>query len=185
MKIYTKTGDKGKTSLVTGTRVSKDHVRIEAYGTVDELNAHLGLLRAFAPGGHACQVLLLQVQDRLFAMGSWLAKDEKEIAFALPRLQPDDIPLLERAMDAMDAELPPLRNFVLPGGDAAVAQCHVCRTVCRRAERRVVQLGQQGLELDPEHVRYLNRLSDYLFVLSRKLAQDLGVVETPWKPSAT
>jgi cob(I)alamin adenosyltransferase len=181
MKIYTRTGDKGQTSLLGGARVAKDHLRIEAYGTVDELNSHLGMLRDLTAGRH--DALLTGVQNKLFGIGSRLASASEADAekFQVPPVTDEDITALESAMDAMDKELPEMRNFILPGGHAAVSQAHICRTVCRRAERRVVQLG--ALEAVPEiTVRYLNRLSDLLFVLARYIGHQLNVPETPWKP---
>ena len=180
MKIYTKTGDKGETSLLGGRRVPKDHLRIAAYGAVDELNAHLGMLRDLA-GEDAGD--LTRVQEVLFTIGSRLAAGDDATAkkFEVPELKDRDVALLEEQMDAWDAELPPLRNFVLPGGHAAISQAHICRTVCRRSERQLVHLA--GTEEVPEQaIRYLNRLSDLLFVLARHLHYRLGVPETPWKP---
>ncbi len=180
MKIYTKTGDAGKTSLLGGSRVAKYHLRIEAYGTVDELNAHIGLLRSYKE----CQVheeILLQVQDRLFTIGSELASEPGDRKFKIPQIQQDDIEVLEKQIDQMDADLPPMRNFVLPGGSLAVSQAHVARCVCRRAERIVLHLKDESDVKEPIPI-YLNRLSDFLFILSRKLAHTTGVVESPWKP---
>lgn len=181
MKIYTRTGDQGETGLLGGTRVPKDDLRIEAYGTVDELNSHIGLLRETGVGPHT--ELLLGVQHALFVIGSRLAtRDEDEAKrFKLPAITMDDVNALEDAMDRMDAELPPMRNFILPGGSLAAAQAHVCRTVCRRAERRTVQLGNQG-SVDPLLIKYLNRLSDLLFVLARHLTKGSGNTDLPWLP---
>ncbi|NND94859.1 MAG: cob(I)yrinic acid a,c-diamide adenosyltransferase [Flavobacteriales bacterium] len=179
MKIYTKSGDKGKTSLVGGTRVSKTHVRIKAYGTVDELNSWLGVLRDQA----ACieyREEIKKIQERLFTIGSNLALEEKG-KFEIPELSEGDIVFLENLIDSMEEGLPPMRNFVLPGGHQAVSFCHVCRTVCRRAERKVVEMDE-NLKVDQIIVKYLNRLSDLLFVLSRRIAFDQGVQETPWIP---
>jgi cob(I)alamin adenosyltransferase len=182
MKIYTKTGDKGTTALVSGRRVAKNHVRIEAYGTVDELNAYIGLLRDQA----VCEpykALLLEVQDRLFTIGSLLAADpERPNAVALPPIVESDVLFLEDAIDELDSALPPMRNFVLPGGHQSVSFAHIARTVCRRAERRVIDLEEAEQNVNPLIVQYLNRLSDYLFMLSRKLSQDTQAEETPWKP---
>lgn len=181
MKIYTRTGDKGDTGLLGGTRVPKDHLRIEAYGTVDELNSHLGLLRDMAAPHHG--ELIAGIQHTLFAIGSRLASSSEEEAtkFQVPQVGDAEITALEQAMDAMDKELEPMRNFILPGGHPAVSQAHIARTVCRRAERRVVQLAAQ--EAIPEAVvRYINRLSDLLFVLARHLGKLHGVPDTPWKP---
>jgi cob(I)alamin adenosyltransferase len=180
MKIYTKTGDEGKTSLLGGSRVAKYHLRIEAYGTVDELNSHIGMLRSMQLP-ETDVATLLEVQDRLFTMGSQLASEPGEPKFKIPTLVQSDVAFLESAIDAMDELLPPMRNFVLPGGHTAVAQAHIARCVCRRAERIVLHLKDQSDVPDPLPV-YLNRLSDYLFVLSRKLSMHFGAGETPWIP---
>lgn len=181
MKIYTKTGDKGQTSLIGGRRVSKADLRIDAYGTVDELNSWIGLVRDQAIN-EVRRDLLKEIQDRLFTVGATLATDpDKAIKRAIPDVISDDIGLLEQAMDAMDTELPPLRAFVLPGGHESVSYCHLARTVCRRAERLVISLNEQS-PVDELVLQYLNRLSDYLFVLSRKMAQELNAEEVAWKP---
>lgn len=181
MKIYTRTGDKGQTSLLGGKRVPKDHARIEAYGTIDELNSHIGMLRDLA-GAHQRE-LLISIQEKLFSLGSRLASASNEEAdkFQVPHLEESDITALETAMDAMDAVLPEMRNFILPGGHPTVSQAHICRTVCRRAERLVVSIAEQE-QLPGSVVRYLNRLSDLLFVLARWLGHTLGAEEIPWKP---
>jgi cob(I)alamin adenosyltransferase len=183
-KIYTKTGDKGETSLFGGARVPKSSLRIEAYGTVDELNSYLGLVRDHVPADlPGARQLLKDIQDRLFVIGANLASDPSK-QMSVPDVREADIETLERAMDAMDAELPPLKNFILPGGHPAVSHGHVARCICRRTERLVVALHQE--EAVPEIlIRYLNRLSDYLFVLSRKLAQHLGAEEIAWMPRST
>ncbi|MFT3885028.1 MAG: cob(I)yrinic acid a,c-diamide adenosyltransferase [Flavobacteriales bacterium] len=183
MKIYTRTGDQGQTSLLGGTRIPKDSLRIEAYGTMDELNSHLGLLRDHAQGRQ--DALLVPIQERLFTLGSRLASGSEEQAdkFKVPQVDEAEIAAMEAAMDAMDKELPEMRNFILPGGHLAASQAHVCRTVCRRAERLVVHLAA-GEEVPAIAVRYLNRLSDLLFVLARYLAHLDGVADTPWKPRA-
>ena len=181
MKIYTRTGDKGQTSLLGGSRVPKDHARIEAYGTLDELNSHLGMLRDLA--AEHKKDLIIGIQEKLFSMGSRLASASEQEAdkFKVPHVEEADITALEAAMDAMDKELPEMRNFILPGGHPAVSQAHICRTVCRRAERLVVHIAQQ--EALPEIIlRYLNRLSDLLFVLARWLGKALGAEEIPWRP---
>lgn len=178
MKIYTKTGDSGETGLFGGRRLSKSDPRIEAYGTVDELNSFLGLLRDSLENNHQ-KAVLKNVQDRLFTVGSHLASDPEHQPM-LPDLTENDLLFLEKEMDDMDETLPPLRNFVLPGGHPAVSVAHVCRTVCRRAERRVVELGHQE-PVEEIVVRYLNRLSDYFFVLSRKIALDFGAEEIAWR----
>ncbi len=181
MKIYTKTGDKGQTSLIGGRRVSKADLRIDAYGTVDELNSWIGLLRD-QPVNESRKELLKEIQDRLFTVGATLATDpEKAVRKPIPDIIQDDITLLEQAMDDMDTSLPPLRAFVLPGGHASVSYCHLARTVCRRAERLVIHLDEQS-PVDEPVIQYMNRLSDYLFVLSRKMTQELGSEEVAWKP---
>ncbi|GAB4017236.1 cob(I)yrinic acid a,c-diamide adenosyltransferase [Spirosoma migulaei] len=181
MKIYTKTGDKGQTALIGGRRVSKADLRIDAYGTVDELNSWIGLVRD-QPVNDNRKELLKEIQDRLFTVGAELATDpEKAPKRAIPIIIPDDVFQLEQAMDAMDAELPDLRAFVLPGGNQAVSFCHLARTVCRRAERLVISLLEES-PVDELVIQYLNRLSDYLFVLSRKMAQELTAEEVAWKP---
>ena len=177
-KIYTKTGDKGETSLIGGTRLPKQHLRIEAYGTVDELNSHIGLVRD-ACEGRPYYELLLSIQDRLFTMGSQLAADPEKNKMVLPELAEEDLEVLEKAMDDMDAVLPPMKHFVLPGGHVHVSWCHIARCVCRRAERAVLRLAEDE-KVDEIHAKYLNRLSDYLFMLSRQLSQDLGAQEIPW-----
>ncbi|MCB0622526.1 MAG: cob(I)yrinic acid a,c-diamide adenosyltransferase [Saprospiraceae bacterium] len=181
-KIYTKTGDQGQTGLFGGSRVSKGAVRIDAYGTVDELNSFLGLLRDQLADQHM-RTTLRDIQDRLFTLGAHLASDPSK-QMQVPDLLEADIDLLEQEMDRMDEGLPTLRNFLLPGGHPAVSTCHVARCVCRRAERLVVVLHEQE-PIEPILIRYLNRLSDYLFVLSRQIAQDLGVEEVPWRPRQT
>lgn len=180
MRIYTKTGDKGQTSLIGGTRVPKNSVRLEAYGTVDELNSYLGMIRAFDIGRQLAEELV-EVQTILFSVGGNLATDTsvKDLKVRLV-VKEEDIALLENAIDRMDAELPPLRNFVLPGGHQAVSFCHISRTVCRRAERRILDMSEE-YEIDRLVLKYINRLSDYLFVLSRKVAQDFGVEELKWE----
>ncbi|AMM50179.1 cob(I)yrinic acid a c-diamide adenosyltransferase [Rufibacter sp. DG15C] len=181
MKIYTKTGDKGETSLIGGTRVKKSHVRIEAYGTVDELNAFIGVVRD-QEVNQKRQALFSEIQDRLFTIGSTLATDPgKDTKIQTPDLQEEDIQFLEKEMDALDQNLPPLRNFILPGGHVAVSFCHVARTVCRRAERLSIAL-QEDSPVDDLIIKYLNRLSDFLFVLSRAISQELGAQEITWKP---
>ena len=180
MKIYTKTGDKGTTSLIGGTRLSKAHVRIDAYGTVDELNSYIGLL-GDQPVNAKRKEILKEIQDRLFTIGSHLASESDKSKKILPDLLEEDIILLEKAMDEIDGQVPPLRAFVLPGGHESVSFGHVARTVCRRAERAVIHL-QQGEEVEDIVIRYLNRLSDYLFMLCRIMTFDLGIEEVTWKP---
>lgn len=179
MKIYTKKGDQGTTGLLGGTRVPKHHLRIDAYGTVDELNAHLGLLRDMhSPSAEP----VIVIQDKLFTLGSHLALDPGHRGkMNLPQLSEADVQQLEKWMDEMDEKLPPMRHFVLPGGHPAVSQCHICRTVCRRAERLTTALNEHE-PIEPVILQFLNRLSDYLFMLSRHLTHTLGAVETPWIP---
>lgn len=181
MKIYTKTGDKGLTSLIGGARVPKSSLRIDCYGTVDELNSYVGLLRDQEVNVKR-RDLLKEIQDRLFTIGSHLATDPtQEVHKRLPDLHAADVDLLETEMDQMNESLPPLREFVLPGGHPSVSFGHVARCVCRRAERLAVHLGEES-PVEDLVVMYLNRLSDYLFVLSRAMAHDLGVGEVTWKP---
>ncbi|MCC7298766.1 MAG: cob(I)yrinic acid a,c-diamide adenosyltransferase [Bacteroidia bacterium] len=179
LKIYTRTGDDGKTGLIGGDRVSKHHIRVESYGTVDELNSHLGLIRAQTHLDSVVQTLSV-VQDRLFTVGAYLASAPGN-KMILPELYPEDVTLLETEIDKFTAELPELKNFIIPGGSVAGAQAHVARCVCRRAERLVVYLADQE-EIDPWVVRYLNRLSDYLFTLARFLDKSSGAEEIAWKP---
>ena len=180
MKIYTKTGDSGQTSLFGGKRVSKSHLRIHAYGTVDELNSYIGLLRDQAVNQVRLS-LLKEIQDRLFTIGSLLAADPEKTQLKKPDLHEADILLLEKEIDSMETVLSPLKTFILPGGEQSVSFCHLARCVCRRAERHVIELHETE-NTDLIIITYLNRLSDYLFVLSRKMAQELGVKETEWKP---
>lgn len=177
-KIYTKTGDKGQTALFGGRRVPKSHLRVDAYGTVDELNSFIGLLRDGLTDATVRQ-MLYDIQHRLFTVGAHLASDPEK-ALPTPDLLPDDIEALEQAMDHMDESLPPLRNFILPGGHPSVSHCHICRTVSRRAERLVVALLESGEPVEDAVLQYLNRLSDYFFMLSRHLAQTLGAEEVIW-----
>lgn len=180
-KIYTKTGDKGETSLLGGTRVPKFHPRIEAYGTVDELVSFIGLIRDHEIDSHY-KGMLIRIQERLFTLESQIARDPGvKISYKLPELHEEDIKLLEDEIDEMNLHLPELRTFILPGGHPVVSYCHIARTVCRRAERMILKLSQVQ-PVESVNITYLNRLSDYLFVLARKLAKDLGVEETPWKP---
>lgn len=182
IKIYTKSGDKGKTSLIGGTKVSKSHIRIESYGTVDELNSFIGLLNDQVNSGDI-NLFLKQVQDRLFTIGSSLACDpEREPLMKLPDLKEEDVTLLEQAIDKMSAELPEMKNFILPGGHPSVSTAHICRCVCRRAERICVNMQEQEMFIDGIVIRYLNRLSDYLFVLARYIAHLLKVEEVAWRP---
>lgn len=180
-KIYTKTGDKGQTSLIGGTRVQKYHPRIEAYGTIDELKSYIGLIR-----DHDIPLptadLLKEIQDRLFTIESQLAYDpDTKLARPLPSIEEEDITLLEKEIDIMNESLEPLSSFILPGGHVIVSHCHVARCICRRAERIVIRLSELH-HVDELNIKYLNRLSDFLFVLARKIAKDLNAPESPWKP---
>jgi cob(I)alamin adenosyltransferase len=180
MKIYTKTGDQGITSLLGGVRVPKSDLRIDAYGTLDELNSYVGLLRDQEVNKKRSE-LLKSIQDRLFTIGADLATVPGKDKVKKPDLHPEDVEVLEKEMDAMDAELPMLTSFILPGGHTAVSFCHLARTVCRRSERIVVELASEE-PVAELIIQYLNRLSDFLFVLGRKMAQELEVEEVTWKP---
>lgn len=187
MKVYTKTGDKGTTALFGGTRVPKHHIRIDSYGTVDELNSYIGLIRDQEINTHY-QNVLMEIQDLLFTVGAVLATDPEKATLKngkdrlnIPRISEEDVAVLEREMDTMNDALPPMTHFVLPGGHQTVSFCHIARCVCRRAER----LASALYEIEPfdEHtLKYLNRLSDYLFVLARKLSHDLQANEIKWIP---
>jgi cob(I)alamin adenosyltransferase len=181
-KIYTKTGDKGSTSLIGGTKVPKSHLRIEAYGTVDELSSFIGLCRDLLTD-EAARNLLAEVQDRLFTMNASLACDPvKEPKMRIPDLKEEDITLLEKEMDRMNEVIPPMKSFILPGGHPVLSQLHIARCVCRRAERCCVRLDQESKEIEPIILKYLNRLSDYLFVLARYAGHQMNIVEIPWRP---
>jgi cob(I)alamin adenosyltransferase len=180
MKIYTKTGDAGKTSLIGGTRVEKDHYRIEAYGTMDELNSWIGMVMDQNPPAD-CLKTLEEIQDRLFTLVALAAEDKSKSKMKLPGLEEGDVKLLENEIDRMNESLPELKNFILPGGNQAISTCHIARCVCRRAERKLVALARNE-DLEPLAVIYLNRLSDYLFVLSRYIHQQAGIQERPWNP---
>lgn len=180
MKIYTKTGDKGTTALFGGARVPKHHIRIESYGTVDELNSYIGLLRHREIGSEN-QEVLGEVQDRLFTLGSILATDPSKSNMKVPELIEADVELLEKEIDRMMEVLPEMRSFVLPGGNDSVSFCHIARCVCRRAERLAVQLNEEE-PIDHLVITYLNRLSDYLFALSRMIGKRDNAPEVPWKP---
>ncbi|PRX54136.1 cob(I)yrinic acid a,c-diamide adenosyltransferase [Flagellimonas meridianipacifica] len=181
MKIYTKTGDTGNTSLFTGTRVPKHHIRIESYGTIDELNSVLGLVRDQEMDNHSKESLV-HIQDKLFTVGAILATEpKKDNRLKIPRINAEDIEFLEKEIDKMNEELPPMTHFILPGGHPTVSYCHVARTTCRRAERMISYLHEK--EPVPENViAYINRLSDYLFVLARKLSKQLNAEEIKWIP---
>ena len=187
MKIYTKTGDTGTTALFGGTRVPKHHIRIESYGTVDELNSYLGLIRDQNIDAHY-KKMLIHIQDRLFTVGAVLATDpEKAILkngkerLNIPKISSENIERLENEMDSMNEALPPMTHFVLPGGHQTVSFCHIARCVCRRAERLATELNDIET-IEPNTLMYLNRLSDYLFVLARKLSHDLQADEIKWIP---
>jgi cob(I)alamin adenosyltransferase len=182
MKIYTKKGDSGTTGLLGGTRLPKHHLRIESYGTVDELNAFIGALRDYAISD-AQKQLLIHIQEDLFTIGSHLAADPEKNKMALPEVGEASITELEKEMDKMDGQLPEMKFFVLPGGHPAVSAAHICRTVCRRAERLCVALNAEQ-PLDSVILTYLNRLSDYFFVLSRQLTKDFNAEEIPWNPNS-
>lgn len=181
MKVYTKSGDKGKTGLIGGTRVPKFALRIDAYGTVDELNAHIGLLRDHAISA-TYKMEFLFIQDRLFTIGSWLASDPVKGKMQLPEIKEADVLMLENSIDQMDTLLEPMRSFVLPGGHETVSFCHIARTVCRRAERVVTHLHAEE-PVNPLILAYINRLSDYLFVYGRLATKELKAEEIPWKPN--
>lgn len=187
MKIYTKTGDKGTTALFGGTRVPKDHIRIESYGTVDELNSYIGLIRDQEIDSHYKKILI-EIQDRLFTVGAILAtppekevKKNGELRLQKLGITESDIELLENEVDTMEEALPPMTHFVLPGGHTTVSYCHIARCVCRRAERLAVHLDHNE-PVSEIVIMYLNRLSDYLFVLARKLSNDLNAEEVKWIP---
>ena len=187
MKIYTKTGDKGKTSLFGGTRVPKYHLRIEAYGTVDELNSYIGLIRDQKIDAHTTE-MLLKIQNELFTLGPMLATPpEKEILKSgkerlnINKVGEESVALLENEIDQMNESLPPMSHFILPGGHTTVSFCHITRCICRRAERITTLLSDES-SINPQILVYLNRLSDYLFVLARKLTIDNQAIEIPWIP---
>lgn len=187
MKVYTKTGDKGQTSLFGGTRVPKYNLRIEAYGTIDELNSYIGLIRDQKIDKNSFDTLV-KIQNELFTLGSMLAtpKDKEHLKngkerLNIPKLNEEDIAFLEKEMDKMDKELPPMTHFILPGGHPTVSYCHIARTVCRRAERITVNLSETE-DINSISISYLNRLSDYLFVLARKLSKDNQAIEVAWIP---
>ena len=180
-QVYTKTGDKGKTSLIGGTRVEKHHYRLEAYGTVDELNAHIGMIRSW-PNESFINENIIRIQNQLFKIGAYLATDDT-MSDLRSRLNCDEseIEVLEKEMDKMEESLPPLKNFILPGGHPAPTYAHIARTICRRAERRVNEMAKKT-EVATWVIRYLNRLSDYFFVLARYLSNFHKNNEIPWKP---
>ena len=182
LKIYTKTGDSGNTSLIGGTKVSKSNIRIETYGTIDELNSYIGLVNDNCTDSYSKNILR-EIQDRLFTIGSSLACDpDKELKMRLPDLKETDVVLLENEIDKMNESLPEMKSFILPGGHVAVSTTHVARCVCRCAERWCVNMQDHNLFIDPLIIKYLNRLSDYLFVLARYIGYLLQVDEIVWKP---
>lgn len=185
MKIYTKTGDDGTTGLFGGQRVSKDHIRIDAYGSVDELNSVIGLVRAFNTEASSFDELLGTIQETLFVVGADLAtptrKDRANIS--IPRVTQEDLECLESAIDRLEASLPPLKHFIMPGGSPAGAALHMARTVARRAERQIVTLVREEPETGELVIQYVNRLSDLLFVLARAVNQESGTEEHPWIPN--
>jgi cob(I)alamin adenosyltransferase len=181
-KIYTKTGDLGTTSLIGGTKVPKNHLRIETYGTVDELNSYIGLVSDLIQDAHS-KIILKEIQDRLFTVGSSLACDpDKEPLMKIPDLKQDDVVLLEKEIDRMNEMLPAMKHFILPGGHVAVSTTHVARCICRRAERLCVNMQEHELFVEPLVIKYINRLSDYLFILARYIGSQLHVQEIAWKP---
>lgn len=182
VKIYTKKGDLGKTSLIGGTKVAKNNIRIESYGTVDELNSFIGMVNDLTADTHT-KTTLKEIQDRLFTIGSSLATDPgKEPLMKIPDLKENDISFLEIEIDKMNETVPPMKNFILPGGHLAVSTAHVARCVCRRAERICVAMQENGEYIEPLIIKYLNRLSDYLFVLARYTGHLLNAEELAWKP---
>ena len=180
MKIYTRTGDKGKTSLASGTRVSKTHPRIETYGTIDELTSHVALIRDMANNDEVKHTLL-EVLDRLMTLGGILSFDKIDPNLKIPYIKPEDILFLERKIDDYTAQVPPLRAFVIPGGSTISSQCHIARCVCRRAERLALNLSEEH-EVPELCLQYLNRLSDFLFILARKFLKDSNGEEITWIP---
>jgi cob(I)alamin adenosyltransferase len=182
-KIYTKTGDGGQTSLIGGTKIPKSHLRIETYGTTDELNSWVGLLKDLVPDDVEGCATLAEIQDRLFTIGSSLACDpEKETKLKIPDLHEADIRLLEKEIDRMTAVLEPMKYFILPGGHPTLSQMHIARCVCRRSERLCVNMQVQEMFVEPLVIRYINRLSDYLFTLARYTGHRMNIAEIPWKP---
>ncbi|MDG1147708.1 MAG: cob(I)yrinic acid a,c-diamide adenosyltransferase [Crocinitomicaceae bacterium] len=180
MKVYTKKGDKGTTQLIGGTRIPKNALRIEAYGTIDELNSYIGLIRDQEINSNYVDQLI-ETQDRLFTLGSLLAADPEKSTMKLPELQESDITNLENWIDEMETTLEPMTSFILPGGHTTVSYTHIARCICRRSERVITELSLTNT-VSPRILAYVNRLSDYLFVLGRKLTKDLNAKEQPWKP---
>ncbi|MDC1107272.1 cob(I)yrinic acid a,c-diamide adenosyltransferase [Prolixibacteraceae bacterium] len=182
MKVYTKTGDKGKTSLLGGTRVDKFHPRLEAYGTVDELNSYIGMIRCFTEKSSQEEIILIEIQKKLFVVGGVLATDIEKVEESKRLIcNEEDIVLLEKEIDRMDEFLEPMQFFILPGGEQGSSFCHLARTVCRRTERLVLKLSTE-MDIQENVLKYLNRLSDYLFVLARYISEQKNIEETPWIP---
>jgi len=179
MKIYTKKGDKGKTQLLGGSMVDKNHIKLECYGTIDELNAFIGNIYDQEIGTFHKNILF-NIQNQLFNLGSIISFDGKKDSIKLPNVKSENIEMMEKAIDTMEESLPMLKNFILPSGHASASICHIARTVCRRAERNLVALGQQQ-EIDTLHIQYLNRLSDYLFVLARAILKENNATEIEWE----
>lgn len=182
-KLYTKTGDKGKTSLLGGKKVSKSHFRIEAYGNVDELNAFVGLLKDQPEVENRLKQQLYWTQEHLFNIGSILATEADFKGFELPSVTDAEVKQLEVWIDKYTGELPELKNFILPGGHQVVSLCHVCRTVCRRTERSIIALNEEE-QVDELIIQFINRLSDYFFIFARKLGAELNIREIPWAPNS-
>ena len=179
MKIYTKKGDKGKTQLLGGSMVDKNHIKLECYGTIDELNSFIGNIYDQEISTFHKENLL-KIQNQLFNLGSRIAFDEKKYKIKLPNVTEENIELMEKEIDKMDESLPMLKNFILPSGLPTVSKCHIARTICRRAERNLVSLGKEE-KIDPLHLKYLNRLSDYLFVLARFILMENGTPAIEWE----
>ena len=179
MKIYTKKGDEGNTQLLGGSMVKKNHIKLECYGTIDELNAFIGNIYDQKISEFQKEILL-KIQNQLFNLGSCIAFDGKKESIKLPNVTEQNIEMLEKAIDKMDASLPILKNFILPSGLSTVSKCHIARTICRRAERNLVALGEEE-KINPLHLKYLNRLSDYLFVLARFILMENDISATEWE----
>ena len=179
MKIYTKKGDEGNTQLLGGSMVKKTHIKLECYGTIDELNAFIGNIYD-QEISESHKEILLKIQNQLFNLGSCIAFDGKKESIKLPNITEQNIEMLEKEIDNMDASLPILKNFILPSGLSTVSKCHIARTICRRAERNLVALGEEE-KINPLHLKYLNRLSDYLFVLARFILMENDISATEWE----
>ena len=179
MKVYTKKGDKGKTQLLGGSMVNKNHIKLECYGTIDELNAFIGNVYDQEISSFHKEILL-KIQNQLFNLGSIISFDGKKDKIKLPNVTAENIEMMEKAIDKMEETLPMLKNFILPSGHPTASICHIARTVCRRAERNLVALGQEEI-IDSLHMQYLNRLSDYLFVLARAILKENNAIEIEWQ----